>query len=343
MNYKKQSAALLILALGLGLQACSKEDVEIVSFNPSYSLDKNAIFVDIPAEYKYNANNIIRNQGSSELTFSARLAAVSGGPTTMVNNQITLNFSLRRPFTQPMEFVLEEDRSLLDNFTGVKEGFEAMPAGIVEPLRFTLPANQSTVSTTITVRNFETLTNKPGYLTAFRIKPVDPQAAIQFSQDQNILYVKVKVSNAGYIGDANNGQLVTSKDPSWTAKIPTANFTHTSPSTRSRAALFDGNLNNSWFENVQQNLDITLNDVTKVRGLALYTGSSYITSFPITGVSVFAQEEDSSEWVSQGQFTPSRVSPFYIQFREAIDAKKIRIVLSGQTGNYWVLSELELY
>lgn len=342
MNYKKQSAALLILALGLGLQACSKEDVEIVSFNPAYSLDKNAIFVDIPAEYKYNANNIIRYQGASELSFTARLAAVSGGPTTIADNQITLNFSLRRPFTQPTEFVLEEDRNLLDSYTGVKEGFEAMPAGVVEPLRFTLPANQSSVSTTISIRNFENLTSMPGYLTAYRIKPADPQTAIEFSQNQNILYVKVKVANAGYIGDASNGQQVTAREASWN-KLASNLFTSSSNSTKALAPLFDNNRTSVWYENGQRNIDLTLNDATNLKGIGFFVASGYAPSYPIKTVTVKAQEDGSTDWVSQGTFTITTPQEFYIKFRQGIDAKKVRLEIAGDQGNIWVLSELEIY
>lgn len=341
MNYKKQSATLLILALGLGLQACSKEEVEVVTFNPTYSLDPNAIWVDTPAEYKYNENNIIRYNGESELVFSARLAE-GGGTPTMVNNQVTLNFALRRAFTQDTDFVLVEDRSLLDNYNGVKEGFAPMPEGVVAPLRFTMPKGQVNTSATISITNLDRFTATPGYLTAFRIRPADEKAAIQFSQEKNILIVKVKVANPGFIGDANNGQLQSSKDASWTKKAANL-FTASSSSTRALNILFDGQNNSLWYEGAPHNIDLTLNDVTKVNGLGFFVSPSYVSSYPIKTVTVKAQEDDSDEWVSQGQFTITNPQEFYIKFKQAIDAKKIRLEIAGNSGTYWVLSELELY
>lgn len=340
MNYKKQSATLLILALGLGLQACSKEEVEIVSFTPTYTLDQNAISVDTPTPYQYNENNIIRYNGASELIFAAKLT--EGGGATMASNQVTLNFTLRRPFTEATEFVLEEDRSLLDNYTENKEGFVALPEGTIEPLRFTIPANQNSASATISVTNVERLTNQPGYLTAFRIKPVNEQATLQFSRNSDVLYLRVKVGNAGFIGGADNGALVTSKEASW-SKIATNRFTHSTTSTRAIAPLFNGSYTDLWYDGSQQNIDITLNETSKVNGVGFFVASGYVSSYPITSVTIMAQEENSSDWVSQGQFTPNRQSEFYIKFNQAIDAKKIRVIASGNTGSFWVLSELELY
>lgn len=339
----KKTSIFSVLALSVVALATSCRDkaVEIVEQDPSYTLDANVISVDIPKPFIFNENNIVRYNGSTELTLNAKVDINS--IVTMTGSTIDLNFTLRRALTAPTEFVLEEDRSLLDQYRGVKADFQEFPANSVEGLRFTIPQGVKTFSTRLMLQNTSQFTHVPGYLTAYRLRPVQEGQKLEVSEATRVLYLKVRVKQSP-LGSPTNAELTTRVESSW-IKLTNGQMNIDGPGTQYSPVtnLIDGSKNRSWMVLAGSSTRVTFSffQPRTVAGVALFSRVSQY------GPKKFSIEvaEDETTWSPQGEIISTGANSLYVKFRTPVETNKIRINLleALQPDRNIYMEELEIY
>lgn len=341
----KKTSIFSLLALSMVALATSCKDkaVEIVEQDPSYTLDANVISVDIPKPFIFNDNNIVRYNGSTELFANAKVDASS--TVTMATNTIDLSFTLRRPFATATEFVLEEDRSLLDEYRGIKTDFREFPANSVSGLRFTIPPGQTSFTTSLTIDNISQLTALPGYLTAYRLKPVQEVQKLQLSESAKTFYLKVRVKPTP-LGSPTNAELSTGIESNWT-KLTNSQMRvdqGSGSSSTSIAALIDGVRLRSWYGTAggSNQIIFTFTRPRTVAGLVVYS------RYPLYALSKFKIQaaEDEVTWAPQGEITNTGgLTAFYVKFTTPIETDKIRLydLEALQSDRTFITEEIEIY
>lgn len=338
----KKTSIFSLLAVVALATSCRDKAVEIVEQDPSYTLDANVISVDIPKPFVFNENNIVRYNGSTELTLNAKVDINS--IVTMTGSTIDLNFTLRRVLTAPTEFVLEEDRSLLDQYRGVKADFQEFPANSVEGLRFTIPQGVKTFSTRLTLQNTSQFTHVPGYLTAYRLRPVQEGQKLEVSEATRVLYLKVRIKQSP-LGSPTNAEQTTGVEDSW-FKLTNGQMNVDGPSTTYApiANLIDGNkAGRSWSTVVSSSSRVTFTffKPRTVAGVALFS------RYAQYGVKKFSIEvaEDETTWSPQGEIVSTGVNSLYVKFRSPVETNKIRINMleALQSDRNVYMEEIEVY
>lgn len=341
----KKTSILSLLALGVVAVAtsCRDKEVEIVEQDSSYTLDANVISVDIPTPFVFNDNNIVRYNGSMELFANAKVDASS--EVTMVNNTIDLSFTLRRPFTEPTEFVLEEDRSLLDGYRGVKVDFREFPENVLSGLRFTIPEGQTKFSTRLTINNISQLTSLPGYLTAYRLRPAQAVEKLQISESAQVFYLKVRVKPTP-LGSPTNVSLSTGIEGTWNKLNNTQMRVDqgTGVTSNSIASLIDGVRVRSWYGTAgsSNQINFTFTRPRTVAGLVVYF------RYPLYALRKFKIQaaEDEVTWAPQGEITNTGgLTAFYVKFATPIETDKLRLYdfEALQSDRTFITEEIEIY
>lgn len=342
----KKTSIFSLLALGVVALATSCRDkaVEIVEQDPSYTLDANVISVDIPKPFIFNENNIVRYNGSTELIVSAKVDLNS--VVTMTGNTIDLSFTLRRALAAPTEFVLEEDRSLLDQYRGVKTDFRELPENSVEGLRFTIPQGVKTFSTRLTIQNSAQLTHVPGYLTAYRLRPVQDGQKLEVSEATRVLYLKVRVKQSP-LGSPTNATLTTGVENSWIL-LTNGQMNVSGPGTTYSPVtnLIDGTKGSaarSWSTVIgsSSNVIFTFFKPRTVAGIVIHS------RYAQYGVKRFRIEvaEDETTWSSQGEITNTGTSAVYVKFATPVETNKVRLSMleALQSDRNVYMEEIEVY
>lgn len=335
--------SLLLLGLIASVASCRDKGVEIVEQDPSYTLDANVISVDIPKPFVFNDNNIVRYDGSStELLTTAKVK--DNSEVTMNTSSFELNFTLRRPFTEPTDFVLEEDKALLENYRGVKAGFKDLPANTVSGLSFTIPKDQTNFRITLQVQNLPQLNTMPGYLTAYRLRPAKAVEKLQISETAQVFYLKIRVRPTP-LGNPNNVMEGTGIEPSW-HKLSAAHMKlDQGPGTNSSSInkLIDGNVQtNSWYGNPSSLINFNFTRPRTVAGIAIVTRSS---SYFVKGLKIDAAEDEVT-LASQGSVadvTP-RNGVIYVKFSKPIETDKLKLYDFQGNNRYSIsIEEIEIY
>lgn len=341
----KKTSILSLFALGVVALAtsCRDKGVEIVEQDPSYTLDANVISVDIPAPFVFNDNNIVRYNGSTELFANAKVDASS--VVTMANNTIDLSFTLRRPFATDTEFVLEEDRSLLDEYRGVKTDFREFPANAVSGLRFTIPQGQTSFTTRLTIADLSQLTSLPGYLTAYRLRPAQEVQKLQISESAKTFYLKVRVKPTP-LGSPTNASLSTGIEGTWNKLNNTQMRVDqgTGVTSTSIASLIDGARVRSWYGTAGGSslINFTFTRPRTVAGLVVYS------RYPLYALRKFKIQaaEDEVTWAPQGEITNTGgLTAFYVKFATPIETDKLRLYdfEALQSDRTFITEEIEIY
>lgn len=341
----KKTSIFSLLALSMVAMAtsCKDKGVEIVEQDPSYTLDANVISVDIPKPFIFNDNNIVRHNGSTDLLLNAKVDPSS--TVTMATNTIDLTFTLRRPFATATEFVLEEDKSLLDEYRGVKTDFRELPENTVSGLRFTIPPGQTSFTTRLTIDNLSQLTNVPGYLTAYRLKPAQEVQKLQISETAKTFYLKVRVKPTP-LGSPTNAVATTGIESSWTKVINTHMRLEQGGGTASTSLnmLTDGAKIRSWVSQASPSsfIGFTFTRPRTVVGMAI---SARNVGYGIKKMKIEVAEDELT-WSPQGELTNiNTATAYYVKFNTPVETDKLRFYFleAFQTNRNVFIEEIEIY
>lgn len=302
---KKNIIQLCTLGAMLLITSCSKAEPEIITEDPTYKIDPKEVYVDTPAKFVYNTDNILRNE--SERIVSLNVNLVDGTP-VLETTTIPLTFRLRRPLAEDLTITLEEDRSLLAKYVGDQTDVLPLPEGTLSGLTATIPAGSLTYTTNISVTNANLLTDTKGYLTAFRF--VVPEGA-NMSEDAKVMYVRVTVREPEVV-------LVDGVDSSWRELTNTTDY-RISP----MAIPFDP----KWTTNSRTILYIrkaTLSSPS-ISGLAIYTRST-ASNKTIKSLRMRAYAYDVAEAKDYGVLNvPESKEVIYIKFAQPITVRTLEL------------------
>ncbi len=184
---KKNIIQLCTLGAMLLVASCSKAEPEIITEDPTYKIDPKEVYVDTPAKFLYNTDNILRNE--SDRIIALEVKVIDGVPE--INTEtIPLTFRLRRPLTKDLVITLEQDNSLLSRYAGDRTNVQEFPEGTFEGLSVTIPAGTLTHTANIQIKNVNQLTDVNDYLTAFRfVVPTD----VNMAEEAKVMYVRANV------------------------------------------------------------------------------------------------------------------------------------------------------
>lgn len=185
---KQKVIKLWVLGAVFVAAACSKTEPEVITEDSSYKLDAKEIYVETPAKFVYNTDNILRNESTK--TIGLEVKVVDGVP-ELNTTTIPLTFRLRRALSKELVIKLEKDESLLARYSGDRENVKSFPDGTFSGLTVTIPAGQLTHTANITIVDSKQLTHTGGYLTAFRI---DVPAEVSMAEDAKMLFVRANVT-----------------------------------------------------------------------------------------------------------------------------------------------------
>lgn len=185
---KQKVIKLWVLGAVFVAAACSKTEPEVITEDSSYKLDAKEIYVETPAKFVYNTDNILRNESAK--TIGLEVKVVDGVP-ELNTTTIPLTFRLRRALSKELVIKLEKDESLLARYSGDRENVQSFPDGTFSGLTVTIPAGQLTHTANITIVDSKQLTHTGGYLTAFRI---DVPAEVSMAEDAKMLFVRANVT-----------------------------------------------------------------------------------------------------------------------------------------------------
>lgn len=185
---KKNIIQLCTLGAMLLVASCSKAEPEIITEDPTYKIDPKEVYVDTPAKFLYNTDNILRNESDRIIALEVK---VIDGVAEINTETIPLTFRLRRPLTKDLVITLEQDNSLLSRYAGDRTNVQEFPEGTFEGLSVTIPAGTLTHTANIQIKNVNQLTNTNGYLTAFRfVVPTD----VNMAEEAKVMYVRANVT-----------------------------------------------------------------------------------------------------------------------------------------------------
>lgn len=336
----------LFAALALGFMciasSCKDRAVEVITEDSSYKIDPNAVYVDIPAPFIYNENNIVRYNGATEITVNAKITL---GQVVLSSNQIALPFKIRRALANDARLELVEDRSLLAKYSGAKDGFLPLPEGVLTGLSFAIPANQTTFTSNLTIARPEALNDTSGYLTAFRLTAPELTGA-NFAQGSEVIYLKINVSrsNITAVSQLDQSTLM----PFSSGEItPSTNSAYESYATVS--TLFDGNKSNDWYGlgmdtsgtgSVWINLDFAI--PSEVSAITIHQRIGFR---PVAKLKI-KTSADGRTWDEQGEVSFTQTSgAIHIQFNAPIEVSKLQLYdfTAQNPDRFIVLREIELF
>lgn len=334
----------LFAALAIGFvclaSSCKDKAVEVITEDPSYKIDPNAVYVDIPAPFVYNENNIVRYNGATEITLNAKITL---GQVVLASNQIALPFKIRRALEREARLELVEDRSLLAKYSGAKDGFLPLPEGALTGLSFTIPANQTTFTSNLTIARPEALTDVAGYLTAFRLTAPD-LAGASFAEGSEVIYLKINVSrsNIEAVGQLDQSGLMPFSRGEVTLSTNNGYESYGAVST-----LVDGNRGNDWYAqgmdtsgagSVWINMDFAI--PSEVSAITLHQGHRHIAKLKIK------TSANGTTWDEQGEVSFAQTNgAIHIKFNSPVEVSKLQIydIKSHTSDRFIVLKEIELF
>lgn len=209
---KKNIIKLWALATILVAASCGN-DTEVITEDPTYTLDPNEVYVDMPEKFVYNADNILYSEDAAA-TFAVLLD--DGVPTAEITS-FPVTVRLRRALSTELTVTFTKDDTLLEKYTGEKEGFLTFPEDAFSGLSVTIPAGQTSVTSTVTLSNLTALTDTKGYLSAYKL--TTDNSEVKLSSTLKPLYVKATVAEkpkAPYT-------LLDAVDPSW-VEVPASSM-----------------------------------------------------------------------------------------------------------------------
>ncbi len=320
--------------------ACNDPAVEIVEQNNSYKLDPNAIHVDMPEKLGYNTSNLVRNESGAEIVlYTSETAA---------DVDVPLVFKLKRGLKQATKFVFSPDEELLKLYTGAKEGFKPFPENAFSGLEFTVPPGVTDYTATIKLQAAAGLNDKPGYLSAYRLKPLsEGDTDIRVSSGSEALYLKLKFSS---LKNGENVKLVENMVEGW-SQLPSRQITPESGYQTGRlSSLLDGRKANWWDSNwwIPGNGTETLElgfAKQKVGGMVFYTNSN--NQKVIRSVRISVSEDGGTGYFDQGVVKPQKTSKVVrIAFNEPVEINKIKFSNFeswNDSDPYVDIHEVEIY
>lgn len=322
----------------LVLTSCERK-VEVVESDDSYTLDKNVVHVEIPKKFNFNPNNIISFVGAAEVILPISL---DGTTASMDNTIIPVKIKLKRALTDDATLIFEEDRELLKSYTGEQLGYHEFPAGTFGATNVTIPKDVTDFESQLNIKDFSKLIEKPGYLTAFRMKIKNSAPDTQVSTINYSLYVKASISPLKVQDNVD----VVYNLPSGFTKIPSGNLKLNSNYKADRlGALNDGSTwSGNWW--VQGGSDTYLKiefPKSKVGGIRITRASGNPKA--IKNVEVSASLDSGKTAFSQGTIVNSNTSAssFVITFKEPLEINSV--VLSKFLGveEYMDIHEIEVF
>lgn len=205
---KKNIIKLWALATILVATSCGN-DTEVITEDPTYTLDPNEVYVDMPEKFVYNTDNILYNDEAAT-TFAVLLEA---GVPTAETTSFPITVRLRRALSTDLTVTFSKDDTLLEKYTGEKEGFLTFPDDAFSGLSITIPAGQTSVTSTVTLSNLTALTDTKGYLSAYTLTTTNSE--VKLSSTLKPLYIKATVAEKPKAPVV----VVDAVDPSW-VEIP---------------------------------------------------------------------------------------------------------------------------
>lgn len=201
---KKNIIKLWALGAVFVAASCTNEN-EVIIEDPSYKIDPNEVYVDMPKKFVYNSDNFLYSEDATT-TFAVLLE--DGVPTADVTT-FPVTVRLRRALTSDLTVTFTKDDTLLEKYTGEKAGFLTFPDDAFSGLSITIPAGQTAVTSTVTLSNLAALTDTKGYLSAYSLTTANTD--VKLSSTLKPLYLKATVAEK----PAAPFTILEAVDPSW--------------------------------------------------------------------------------------------------------------------------------
>lgn len=336
----KNILKLAIVGLALLVVACANPDIEIVEHNDSYELDPNEIHVDMPQKLDYNVSNIIKNEGRTEVV----LYALENGKESVA--EIPLVFRLKRSLQKATTFVFSPESELIKLYTGIKEGFNPFPDNAFSGMEFTIPAGVTAYTTTIRLQDGIDFSKKPGFLSAYRLKPTSGDDNVKPSVSSEILFIKLKFS---LLRNGNNISLVDADIENNYNKLPSNKIILKSNYQSAHLSTLVDGQKNSWSSNwwIPGNGEETLElgfDKQKVGAIVFYTCSAHQKL--IRSLRVWVSEDKGASYFDQGVVKPEMLQKVCVTFKDPVEIDKIKFsnFESWNTSDPYIdIHEIEVY
>lgn len=318
---KKNIIQLCTLGAMLLVASCSKAEPEIITEDPTYKIDPKEVYVDTPAKFLYNTDNILRNESDRIIALEVK---VIDGVAEINTETIPLTFRLRRPLTKDLVITLEQDNSLLSRYAGDRTNVQEFPEGTFEGLSVTIPAGTLTHTANIQIKNVKQLTNTNGYLTAFRfVVPSD----VNMAEEAKVMYVRANVSEPKILA-------LSQMPAEWTAVDPQRYFFSRTKSTYTGA-----------WSAYRDTYNLVISRAAKnytVAGLSITTNSPLRR---LKTIKIYAYNQRASDGESFDLITlPTSMETVYIRFTTPLDYDKIEITgLTPFAGTVVDMNDIQLY
>ena len=302
-------ALLLVVAV---MAACGDDQRgEVISQDLSYELDKDYVFVDIPAVFDFNPANILYLKGKTVLKLSGK---TDGEKTTIKEGErFEFDIKLKKALDRDMVIRLKEDRDLLDGYQGA-DGYVAFPEGTVSLPNVTLAKGSREAKAVLTFKNLNLINEMPGYILPLRLDLVDAVEGVVVSSMYYSVFVQMDIE----FGKEN---IEDSNDP-----IEGTCFndiiTFNSDKTSGLYNLNDGNLNSYWYpSNEDTYITMTLSSPMKILGLKINVTNS---RYSLGEFKVYADE--GKGFISYGKVKRNtKGEPIYVRFKNPVDITAIKL------------------
>lgn len=305
-------------SLVLMISACARPSVEFVETDPSYTLDKNYISVEMPKPSTYNPHNIVMVNGDIEATL---VANVEDGVGSMEDTKVPVSFRLRRALKEDLTLIIKENRELLSNYTGEQLGYHPFPEGVLKEFKVVVPAGKTHFEATFELSNVSKFNEAPGYLTAFQISTAEGVTDVEVSPKNSTLFLKVNISSLIPGQNTTLSPRNIDDEPIEITSI-TSNFRNDMVN-----GLKDGRLwGSQWWVQAHSDTYLELKfDKNFIKGLGFVCYPGY-KGKSIKSVKIEVSEDGGASYVYQGTVqVPDARSKIYILFNHPVAIDAIRI------------------
>lgn len=312
-------ALLLVVAV---MAACGDDQRgEVISQDLSYELDKDYVFVDIPAVFDFNPANILYLKGKTVLKLSGK---TDGEKTTIKEGErFEFDIKLKKALDRDMVIRLKEDHDLLDGYQGA-DGYMAFPEGTVSLPNVTLTKGSKDAKAVLTFQNVNLINEMPGYILPLRLELVDAVEGVVVSSVYYSVFVQMDIE----FGKENIDE---SNDP-----IEGTCFndiiTFNSDKIRGLENLCDGSTSYSWYPSTTETyLTMTLPSPMKVLGIKINVKND---RYMLGEFNVYANE--GKGFISYGQVKRNtKGEPIYVRFKTPVDITAVKfdgmLTINGST------------